>query len=304
MNLPASIAAVPGSDSTPTCLVGVIADPAQDPAVFDRARKIGIELHLPLLSDLPQAAHPRSRAQENSDDQAALMVVGVTSDRIEIRVIQGEEGLRGGNPVYVNLMAIDVSSPFGRSLQQPLAKAIGRKRYADPAPSVLDVTAGLGEDSWVMAALGCQVTSVERNGVISLLLENGLERARLIKPEIADRIRLVRANGIDVLRELANAKEDDRPDIVFIDPMFPTGRKSREQKSMRVVRCLVGDDLDAAGLVGLARKVARKRVVIKRPLHAPGLEDAQIGKPHVVHKGKSLRFDVFVAGMHAGPERA
>jgi 16S rRNA (guanine1516-N2)-methyltransferase len=44
---------------------------------------------------------------------------------------------------------------------QPLARAIGLKTYGLPLV-VIDATAGLGQDSFVLASLGCHVTMIER----------------------------------------------------------------------------------------------------------------------------------------------
>jgi 16S rRNA (guanine1516-N2)-methyltransferase len=74
--------------------------------------------------------------------------------------------------------------------------------------------------------------------------------------------------------------------------MFPTGRKAAERKPMRVLRRLVGADGDAAKLLGHALQVARRRVVVKRPLRAPALG----GTPTTTHKGKALRYDVYAIG--------
>ncbi|MBO4795050.1 MAG: class I SAM-dependent methyltransferase, partial [Clostridia bacterium] len=47
-----------------------------------------------------------------------------------------------------------------------------------PHPRVLDATAGLGEDSFLLAACGCEVTLYERSGAVFMLLEDSLRRAK------------------------------------------------------------------------------------------------------------------------------
>ena len=44
-------------------------------------------------------------------------------------------------------------------------------------PSIIDATAGLGTDSFVLADLGCSITLVERSPLVMALLEDGLTRA-------------------------------------------------------------------------------------------------------------------------------
>jgi 16S rRNA (guanine1516-N2)-methyltransferase len=89
-------------------------------------------------------------------------------------------------------------------------------------------------------------------------------------------------------------RQDDRsqPDVIFLDPMFPPRRKGAEAKPMRVARQLVGNDEDADALLNAAITLAERRVVVKRPLHGRHLNDQE---PTTTHKGKSLRYDVYVA---------
>ena len=49
---------------------------------------------------------------------------------------------------------------FGGGKGQAIAKAAGLNKGA--TPSVLDATAGMGKDAFVLASLGCNVTLVER----------------------------------------------------------------------------------------------------------------------------------------------
>ena len=57
-----------------------------------------------------------------------------------------------------------------------IAKAVGIAQGV--RPQVLDATAGLGKDAFVLASLGCQMTLIERQPLIAALLEDGLARAR------------------------------------------------------------------------------------------------------------------------------
>jgi len=97
--------------------------------------------------------------------------------RLELRVLRGDKAVVGGRATACDLTAIDTSSGPGRSLGQPLLKAVGIKRRDGYRPRVLDATAGLGEDAWVLASAGCEVRALERNRITSALLEDGLRRA-------------------------------------------------------------------------------------------------------------------------------
>lgn len=175
---------------------------------------------------------------------------------------------------------------FGGGKGQSIAKAIGLKSAVQL--HVIDATAGLGRDAFVLASLGCNVDMVERSPVAAALLEDGLERA-YSDLEIGDwmqqRMRLTHASGYDYLQQ-------HKADIVYLDPMFPHKKKSAlVKKEMRVFQGLVGADLDADNLLEVALAAAKYRVVVKRPDYAPFLNGK---KPSMSIETKSNRFDVYV----------
>nr|WP_322787123.1 class I SAM-dependent methyltransferase [Thalassotalea agarivorans] len=175
---------------------------------------------------------------------------------------------------------------FGGGRGQDIAKAVGLKHGF--TPHVLDGTAGLGRDAFVLASLGCKVTMIERNPVVAALLEDGLERAEL-SSEVADIIAnmsLINGSSIETLSAQHNI------DVVYLDPMYPHKEKSAAvKKEMRVFQSLVGGDEDADALLSPALAIAAYRVVVKRPSYAQPLA----GKPPATsYKMKKNRFDVYV----------
>ena len=176
---------------------------------------------------------------------------------------------------------------FGGGIGQMIAKAVGVQPGV--RPQVLDATAGLGRDAFVLASLGCSMTLIERQPLIAALLEDGLARARQsaeVAP-IAAQMRLLQGNAI----ELLSAWTDEAPQVIYLDPMFPHRDKSAlVKKEMRLFRPLVGDDLDAPVLLAAALALASHRVVVKRPRKAPCIEGA---KPSYVLEGKSSRYDIY-----------
>jgi len=177
----------------------------------------------------------------------------------------------------------------GQGKGELLAKAIGIKK--NKVPSVLDVTAGLGKDSFILASLGCQVTMIERSPLIALLLQNGLDRAAE-NPELSpviDRIDFLNRDSIQFLN--FDPQSLLKYDCIYLDPMFPENKKSRlVKKEMRVFRKLLGEDLDSSVLLDAAFASGIHRVVVKRHRH-----DKQIGdqKPELGFIGKTTRFDVY-----------
>lgn len=175
---------------------------------------------------------------------------------------------------------------FGGGRGQDIAKAVGLKHGF--SPSVLDATAGLGRDAFVLASLGCQVTLMERNPAVAALLENGLERARLNieTADIANNMQLIHASSIEQMLQQTSH------DVVYLDPMYPHKEKSAlVKKEMRVFQSLVGEDNDADALLEPAKSIAEYRVVVKRPNYAPPIGDK---KPSTSIKMKKNRFDIYV----------
>lgn len=175
----------------------------------------------------------------------------------------------------------------GRS--QPIVRALGLKSH-QALPYVLDATAGLGRDAFVLACVGCRVTLVERSPVAAALLADALDRA-LAHPNtmaIASRMNLVHADANEWLPTLAT---QDRPDVIFLDPMFPTTRRrSMAKKDMQAFQQVVGEDNDAAVLLTTAIDTAIARVVVKRPRLAPPMANL---KPSGQLIGQSTRFDLY-----------
>lgn len=182
---------------------------------------------------------------------------------------------------------------FGGGRGQAIAKAVGLKNGVNPR--VLDATAGLGRDAFVLASLGCTVQMIERHPVVAALLDNGLERAYL-DPEMAawlpQRLTLLHASSHEALSALAKDPDFIAPDVVYLDPMFPHKKKSAlVKKEMRIFQQLVGADLDADALLAPALSLATKRVVVKRPDYAEPLANQT---PSTKIETKKNRFDVYV----------
>ena len=221
------------------------------------------------------------------DPIAALLVV--TPERLEVRQL----GPDAPGPVYADFVGGKTGyRRQGEGKSQPLARAVGlRKR---PHTTVLDATAGLGQDGFVLASLGAEVVLVERSPVVAALLADGVARA-LRHPDTHDaasRLCLYRTDATDLLRTLA---PDDYPDVVYLDPMYPhSGKSALKGKAMRLFRTLVGDDPDAAELLRAALAVARDRVVVKRPKTAPVLGERGEREPSTAIVGKTTRYDLYI----------
>jgi 16S rRNA (guanine1516-N2)-methyltransferase len=174
------------------------------------------------------------------------------------------------------------------TIKQPLAKSVGIKPGI--RPTVFDATAGLGGDAFVLATLGCRVSLCERNPVMAALLEDGLDRSLANDDTnniVQNFLHLIKSSSISY--EASNFQSYD---TVYLDPMYPHDTKSALNKmSMRVIRSLVGDDIDSWQLMDRAKLLAKKRIVIKRPRLAPPLTDDKISYQV---KMKSSRYDIYI----------
>ncbi len=210
----------------------------------------------------------------------------LTKDRLQL--VKLDEPKLGA--VFVDFIdgAVAHRRKFGGGRGQLIAKAVGLKSGANP--TVLDATAGLGRDAFVLASLGCTVTMFERSPVVAALLDDGLNRAYqdpTIGGWMRQRLTLQHHNAIDGLAQLSKSH-----DVVYLDPMFPHRKKSAAvKKEMRVFQSLVGSDPDADKLLPLALSAAIKRVVVKRPGYAGFLNEK---KPSMQLSSKANRFDVYV----------
>ena len=218
--------------------------------------------------------------------------VSTATDEMILRVSDGLVSLafpttkQGDVAVDFCSAASEYRRLHGGGYGQPIAKALSLSPKFQPA--ILDMTAGLGRDAFVLASLGARVTLFERHPIVAFLLENGLQRSlESSSPAslVCQRLNLISGDSAEKL------SSSDRYDMVYLDPMFPSRAKSAAvKKDMAAFHELVGQDLDADKLLGIALEHAEYRVVVKRPKNAPFLADKA---PSVSHKGKAGRFDIY-----------
>ncbi len=256
----------------PNDLAGAVT--VESPARWAEAANLAAELALPLVVD-PLPTSP-----------AYLLVL--TESRLELRQL----GVHAPGPIFIDFTTGTAAHrrQFGGGRRQPLARAVGLKSGA--MPTVIDATAGLGQDAFVLASLGCRVQLVERSPIMAALLRDGWQRATH-DPEIGhwvrERLSVSQAEGGEYLLTL---HEDQRPDVVYLDPMYPHRRKTAlASKAMRLLRQLVGDDDDAPQLLIAALACARRRVVVKRPRLAPALAGSS-PDAHII--APNTRFDLYL----------
>ena len=269
---------------------GVVAVNCVSALSIVRARTLSKQLGLPCWSTIPQTAPSGQYVLCVGEQGLFLKTIGLQST-IQVDFVNGANAHR---------------RYYGGGKGQLIARAIGLKsntiRPHLPL-NVLDLTAGLGQDGFVLATLGCFVTLVERCTVVYQLLHDGFYRAQQFAQasETSDeeldkillRMELVEASAEDYLENI-----EEQPDIIYLDPMFPIRVKSAQvNKNMQALQVIAGKDDDAGKLLYKALNKARFRVVVKRPQKAPALNQQYpnmvLPEPGLVLNGKSTRYDVY-----------
>ena len=219
-----------------------------------------------------------------------------------------QTGKHSSGPIYVDFASGQTAHRrrFGGGKGQIIAKAVSLRKT--PCPLILDATAGMGKDAFVFASLGARVILLERSRVSAALLCDGLQRAAL-EEDIADIIERMTfvygdarflgcsfAEGSNLADGSNHADGStlltETPDIIYLDPMFPHRKKSAlVKKEMLAFQSLIGDDDDSDELLNVCLQLAKKRVVVKRPIKAPWLDNH---KPSLSMNMKKHRFDIYL----------
>lgn len=251
-----------------------------DPQRFAQAEQLANSLQLPLL---------------NTQVPEAVVDYGFVVMFSPVGIALQQTGRKAPGPILVEFTegAVDHRRKFGGGKGQMIAKAVGVK--AGVYPRVLDATAGMGKDSFVLATLGCHLTMIERSPLVHLLLQDGLQRAQEFAREqdaellhVINRMQLLAQDSRTYLESLS---AEQFPDVIYLDPMFPERQKTADvKKEMAAFHSIVGKDEDADALLPLALARVNYRVVVKRPRKAPFLNNQT---PSYQLEGKSSRYDIY-----------
>ncbi|MBQ3122827.1 MAG: class I SAM-dependent methyltransferase [Firmicutes bacterium] len=222
-----------------------------------------------------------------------------TTENIELR--RDEKGLTlvsGGQELRGDFMA-KLHRVKGTNYNHEILAKVAKIKDADGPLTAIDATAGLGEDSFILAAAGFNVTMYEKNPVIYELLADTIDRA-LSEPELSEivsRMNAVNGDSIEAMHRLGDAldkgdPEAKSPDIVLLDPMFPERQKSAlVKKKLQVIQSLEEPCNDEKALMLAAIRTRPKKLIIKRPPKGPYLAGI---KPDFSNGGKAVRFDCIV----------
>ena len=236
------------------------------------ARAMAVHLQQPFLLMPPEAGY----------------FLALTPERLQLCEANTQTGA-----VFVDFVggAVGYRWRAGKEKKQLLARAVGLHKKS--VPKVVDVTAGLGRDSFILASLGCSVVMVERSPILVALLQDGMRRALRhdqLAPIVRERLHLIAGEAKQYCEHLP---KNAYPEVIYMDPMFPLREKSAlVKKEMRFLQEIVLDTGDEFALLLIALRIAKQRVVVKRPRKGPDLSAPVSPSFRVI--GKRNRFDVYL----------
>ncbi len=250
---------------------------------------------------------PDSAHQSNSNKENPACHFNVPKN---VTLQRNEKGLalvKDGMELRADFLSLLPRTDHNKIHRELLVRAA--KIKGEQNPIAIDATAGFGEDSFLLAAAGFTVYLFERDPIIAALLQDALDRATQT-PElaaIANHMTLIEANSITELAALSSGgssvltetmrndfpnRETLRPDVIYLDPMFPERTKSAAvKKKFQLIHILENPCENEEELLSTALNVRPRKVVIKRPVKGPFLANA---KPSYSLKGKAVRYDCLV----------
>ncbi|MFK8019527.1 MAG: class I SAM-dependent methyltransferase [Pseudomonadales bacterium] len=252
--------------------------------------KLGHEFELALITD------EFNKELEDLEQLLGVKALSAASEQLaidspapwQLRYERGRLTLSSNEQGHLNNISVDLQRESGRFrsaakvAHELLIKAVGG--IAPLQRFIVDATAGLGTDSLLFALGGHRVTMLERSPVVAALLSNGLVRA----PEMQKRMALLQGDSIELLN---NMPATDRPDIVYLDPMFPVvNKKALARKGLQALKEILPPADREEELLDAALSAATKRVVVKRPIRAPLLAGRPAG---FQYSGKQIRYDCY-----------
>jgi 16S rRNA (guanine1516-N2)-methyltransferase len=274
----------------------------------ERIREQGKDVDIPEMKKVRIAVGWEGETQrpyaQSLSRRLELPMTGLAVDGYDMLLVAAPSGLElrqigkcAPGPVRVDFVQGGTGhrGRSGEGRGQPLGRAVGLKKGW--SPHLLDATAGLGRDAFVLASLGCRVLLMERSPVAAALLADGIDRASR-DPRTGPIVRLMKLRCEDAIDCMRRLPEAACPDVVYLDPMYPHRKKTAlVRKEMRIFRQLVGDDTDSKDLLDAARKCARFRVVVKRPARFAPLAGVL---PDMEIKSPNTRYDVYVNCVNRG----
>ena len=179
---------------------------------------------------------------------------------------------------------------------------------------VIDATAGFGHDSLILASTGAQVTMLEQQPLMALLLLVEQQRMSVLPnwQKLMSRLQIINTDALNYFASInfarfnntVEADNEQAVDVIYLDPMFPedsyqdskTGKGAKVGKHMQALHQLARPPtldeeqrlLQSALAIVSQNGQKQGRVIVKRPQLAPLL--AQL-EPSESWSNEAVRFD-------------
>ena len=260
------------------CIIKVVADSTADTLAANALAK---QLGLP-FNDNGAASDDNWCLLVSAEQRTLIRPDGA---KMNIDFTQGKAALRQAQP----------------SKDQSLVRALGLHKLNEAqrrSIHVIDATAGLGQDGWIIACQGCKTTLLEQSSLVAAMLHHAIEYAarQPTLASIANHVEVINVRSQDYLAQADNVI---KPDIIYLDPMFPSKKKqAKVKKGMQFLQALL-PETDNRHLLKHALDAATNRVVVKRPTGADVIAGTENwGGQLTTVETDATRFDIYhTAGL-------
>ncbi len=262
------------------------------------AEKIANHLGLPIIacSTIANYIHDFvNNTKETSQSPKKLNASEIDSNEDTLMLCLSSSGLslqKGNMSLHCDFQDMLSRIKPGKLQSELLVKAAKIKSSnssVSTSLTAIDATAGLGQDSFLLAAAGFSVHMYEQDPIIAALLRDALQQANH-NPNlfpITQRMHLYEKNSILALQTIT-----ETPDVIYLDPMFPARTKSAAvKKKFQLLHELEQPCENEEVLLQAAEALHPRKIVVKRMLKGPYLAQK---KPSYSLKGKSIRYDCYV----------
>lgn len=222
--------------------------------------------------------------------EEGVLVERSPTGALQVRLL----GAGAPGAVSVDFRSTDFTRRLAEGKKGLLGRAVGLAK--GDKPRVWDATAGLGRDAVRLAAMGATIVAFERDPVVRALLADGIARGCEGDDGLGEALReRISLRAGDARALLVAGSADPSPEVIFLDPMFPERGTALAKKEAQILGALCGAGANAAEdaeLFRVAEALAPKRIVVKRPRHAPTIIPDH--EPAHRFEGKSVRYDLYL----------
>ena len=262
-------------------------------AIIEQAK---LPLQLQLITVEPKLTQKVRKQLSDDYDQPVLII----DEKLQLSLLAQRMSV---SPEWKNLQRRVVTAGRKSELLLQACKLTDQSR-------VLDATAGFGHDSLILASTGAQVTMLEQDPLMALLLiyEQQLMTQQKNWQKLMSRLHILcedsaqymSANGVNDTTVNGQVAKSNAFDVIYLDPMFPensyqdtsTGKGAKVGKHMQALHLIASppDKVEEQKLLSLALDtvVEGGRVVVKRPVTAPPFAEVSADESW---QNAVLRFD-------------